>query len=127
MLSACVATGVVGLCEPTATSGAITAALPHWQAVCWYAGLVAGGVAGLVGVSARGVNSLLAERAGMVVLACLTLAYAVAVVTQVGFRGALPALFTGLFAVACAVRFVYITTDLKRMENIVATTVDGDE
>lgn len=127
MLSACVATGVFGLVQPQATSGAITAALPHWEAVAWYAGLTAGGLLGLIGVFSRGVNSLLIERVGVVMLTCLTLAYSVAVIAQVGFKGVLPAAFTGLFALACATRFVYITTDLKRMEDIATKKLDGDE
>jgi hypothetical protein len=127
MLSACVASGVVGLAEPQSASGVITAALPHWESVCWYGGLAAGGVVGIIGVFSRGVTSLLIERVGIVMLTFLTLAYSMAIITQVGLRGALPALFTGLFAIACAVRFVYITTDLKRLEDIATKPLDGDE
>jgi len=127
MLAACLCTGVVGLFEPATTSGAIVSLLPHWQVVTWYCGLVVGGAIGIGGVFSRGISSLAIERAGLIVLTCLTLAYAGAVVAQVGIRGTLPALFTGLFAVACAVRCVYITADLKRMEDIATKQLDGDE
>ena len=127
MLAACVAVGGVGLIDPQATSGAITAALPHWQALCWYGGLVGGGLVSVIGVFSRGVVSLVVERVGVVILTCLMLAYTTAVITQIGIRGTLPAVFTGLFAVACAVRFVYISADLKRMEDIATKSLDGDE
>jgi hypothetical protein len=70
--------------------------------------------------------SLMWERVGLIMLTFLMLAYSTAVITQVGVRGSLPAFFTGLFAVACAIRFVFITTDLKRMEDITATRLDGE-
>jgi len=127
MLCACAIAGAAGLIAPAASSNAITATLPHWEVVCWYSGLLAGGVISLAGVFARGVTSLLVERVGIILLACLMLAYALALFVQVGIRGTLPALITGLFAVACAVRFVYITADLKRMEDIATKTLDGDE
>ncbi len=127
MLVACVATGTVGLFEPSSTSNVITTLLPTWEVTTWYGGLAVGGLVGLVGVFLNGVLSLLVERVGLIMLTCLTLAYSTAVVTQVGIRGTLPALFTGLFAIACAIRFVYITTDLKRMEDITAIRSDGDE
>ena len=126
MLAACVATGVVGLCQPSSTSSVITSLLPAWEVTTWYAGLGVGGLVSLLGVFLGGVTSLLVERVGLIMLTCLTLAYSTAVITQVGIRGTLPALFTGLFAIACAIRFVYITTDLKRMEDITATRSDGD-
>lgn len=127
MLAACVATGAVGLCEPGSTFNVITALLPAWEVSTWYAGLTVGGLVSLVGVFWSGVMSLLVERVGLIMLMCLTLAYSAAVITQVGVKGTLPILFTGMFAVACAIRFVYITTDLKRMEDITATRSDGDE
>lgn len=127
MLAACVAVGTVGLCQPSSTSSVITSLLPTWEVTTWYAGLAVGGVVSLLGVSLNGVTSLLVERVGLIMLTCLTLAYSTAVATQVGIRGTLPALFTGLFAIACAIRFVYITTDLKRMEDITATRSDGDK
>jgi hypothetical protein len=126
MLVACVATGTVGLFQPSSTSNVIISMLPNWEVITWYSGLTLGGLVSLFGVSRSGVVSLVLERAGLVTLTCLMLAYSTAVVTQVGVRGALPALFTGLFAVACAIRFVYITTDLKRMEDITATRSDGE-
>lgn len=126
MLAACVATGVIGLFEPVSTSNVITSLLPGWEVVTWYGGLAVCGVVSLFGVFWSGIVSLVVERAGLIALTCLTLAYSTAVVTQVGVRGALPALFTGLFAVACVIRFVYITTDLKRMEDITATRSDGE-
>jgi len=127
LLVACAMAGVIGLVAPNASANAITAALPHWEVLCWYSGLLAGGVISLAGVFARGVTSLFVERVGIILLACLMLAYALALFAQVGIRGVLPASITGLFAVACAVRFVYITTDLKRMEDIATKTLDGDE
>lgn len=127
MLGACVGTGAAGLVEPTATSNAIVSLLPHWEVYTWYAGLLVGGLVGITGVFSKGVVSLLVERVGLIMLMCLTLAYAAAVLTQVGFRGVVPTLFTGLFAVACAIRFLYITADLKRMEEMAtAATQDGD-
>jgi hypothetical protein len=126
MLIACTATGAVGLLEPTSTSNVITSLLPAWEVVTWYSGLTLGSLVSLFGVFWGGVVSLVLERAGLVMLTCLMLAYSAAVITQVGVRGALPALFTGLFAIACAIRFVYITTDLKRMEDITATRSDGE-
>lgn len=127
MLCACAVAGAIGLVAPNASANAITATLPHWEVLCWYSGLLVGGLVGLAGVFARGVTSLFVERVGIILLACLMLAYALALFVQVGFRGILPALVTGLFAVACAVRFVYITTDLKRMEEIATKSLDGDE
>lgn len=127
LLVACVVVGIVGLVQPSSTSNAITSLLPGWEVVTWYAGLAGGGAVSLFGVFGSGLTALLVERVGLIILTCLTLAYSIAVVTQIGFRGALPALFTGLFAVACAVRFVHITTDLKRMEDIATTRLDGDE
>jgi hypothetical protein len=128
LLVACVAAGVVGLVAPDASS-AIAKSLPHWELTCWYAGLTFGGLVSLVGVFSKGVNSLFIERVGMVVLTCLTLAYSVSIIVQVGaVKGAtLPAFLTGLFAVACAVRFFNITIDLKRMEGIAIKSLDGDE
>jgi len=127
LLCACAVAGAIGLIAPGASANAITATLPHWEVLCWYSGLLAGGVVSLAGVFARGVTSLLVERVGIIILACLMLAYALALFTQVGIRGVLPGAVTGLFAVACAVRFVYITTDLKRMEEIATKPLDGDE
>lgn len=127
LLVACFAAGVVGFFQPQSSSGAINAALPYWQALCWYIGLTGGGLMGLIGVFNRGVNSLLMERVGVVMLTCFTFGYSAAVISQVGFRGIFPAVFTGFFAVACAVRSVYITVDLKNMEKIAAKHVDGDK
>jgi hypothetical protein len=126
MLVACVATGVVGLFQPASASNVVTSLLPSWEVATWYSGLTLGGVVGLFGVSRKGVMSLMWERVGLIMLTFLMLAYSTAVITQVGVRGSLPAFFTGLFAIACAIRFVYITTDLKRMEDITATRLDGE-
>jgi len=127
MLCACAFAGAIGLLAPNASANAVTNTLPHWEVLCWYSGLLAGGVISLVGVARGGVMSLLVERVGIILLGCLMLAYALALFAQVGVRGTLPALVTGLFAVACVVRFVYITVDLKRMEDVATKQLDGDE
>lgn len=129
LLVACVVAGIVGLVVPGESASSVVKSLPYWEAVSWFSGLTLGGVVSLTGVFSRGVTSLFVERVGMAILTCLTLAYSVSIVAQVGIvRGAtLPALLTGLFAVSCAVRFFNLTADLKRMEGIATKSVDGDE
>jgi hypothetical protein len=116
MLLACLLTGLVGLSVPAARSSSIYASFPHWEVSVWYAGLVLGSVISLSGTVLKGIDSLITERVGLSILVCLTLAYSLAVVAQVGYRGILTAAFTGLFAIACVSRVVQITSDLKRTE-----------
>ena len=129
LLVACVVAGIVGLISPADTASTVVKALPHWEALCWFSGLTLGGLVGLAGAFSRGVMSLLVERVGMVILTCLTFAYSVSIVAQVGIAAGatLPALLTGLFAVSCAVRFFNISSDLKSMEDIATKQMDGDE
>jgi len=127
LLVMCATVGVVGLCQPSATSNVVTSLLPTWEVIVWYAGLAIGGLVSLLGVFLSGVVSLLIERVGLIMLTCLTLTYSTAVIAQIGIKGILPALFPALFAVACVDRFARITADLKRMENVIITRSDGDE
>lgn len=129
LLVACVVAGIVGLISPVDSASAVVKALPHWEVLCWFSGLTLGGLVGLAGVFSRGVVSLLVERVGMVILTCLTFAYSVSIVAQVGIAAGatLPALLTGLFSVSCAIRFFNISADLKRMEDIATKQLDGDE
>lgn len=123
LLGACVLSGLAGLLTPEAQSP-IVQSLPKWEVVSWYSGLIAGGGVCLVGVSMRGLRSLLVERVGLLMLGAFAVLYSGAVFISAGPKGTFVALFIAAFAAASVARFVQISIDLRRAEAIAALRPD---
>lgn len=113
-LMACAVSGANGLLNPRGGSSIINTFLPGWEVAVWYGGLALGGLVGFAGVMANGIASLLVERASLAILTILTLSYSVALVVQVGERGAVVAPLVGSFTAACIARILMIQRDLKK-------------
>ncbi|AHH98345.1 hypothetical protein [Kutzneria albida] len=114
LLSAAVLSGGAGLLAQASWSPAVANTLPDGLVPVWYGGLVLGGVVSVVGVLLNGLVSLLVERVGLTLLGGFAVLYVSVVLVEAGWRGTLPALFVGAFAMACVGRFVTIGRDLKR-------------
>lgn len=105
------------------TPGAVTVHLPDWMGLTWYILLCIGGLVGLAGVWLREtILSLLVERAGLLFIGPVGLAYSLALFAVGGPDEKLLGASTGMFA-ACAIGRVLriwwqlnrVRSDLKRM------------
>lgn len=134
------ATGATGLIAPHARSQSIEASFPVWGQICWYVGLLVGALGGVAGILLspslppervvgmppeklrrrlnRQITGLAVERAAMLLLTGLCVAYFLGAVTLVGVTrvtGALGAVFVLGFALANATRAREIRLTLQRV------------
>jgi hypothetical protein len=101
--------GIVGFTLPTGISRSIATMFPYgWDYVYFGLLIVAGGMV-LIGVFNRKIEGALLERSGLLVLTCLFLAYAIAVMIVGGQLGFVAAMFSLSYSVANVVRAVQIT------------------
>lgn len=117
LLGAAVIAGVGGLVNPGA-SRAVARVLPDWQLYTWYSGLIVTAGIALLGVVLRSLLGLLLERAGLVLLAALTVIYAIAIVAAGGEPLTLSAALAASLGCACLARAWQIGKDLKRGEEV---------
>jgi hypothetical protein len=103
----------------TSGSTALSRLLPHWQVVSWNVALVAGGVVGLSSLPMRFPGSLLVERVSMILFAGLLLIQGIAIATQLTLA-ATGVMMLG-FAVACLVRAIQITRDLRTLHHFLVS------
>lgn len=113
LLIACVIGGTLGLVFPPSHGLSISDAFPGKTQLVWYAGLLIGGVLGLVGSYLRSITGILLEQAGMYLLAGLAISFAFAAFAHTGLPAIPGALILGGFGCANAVRAYHIHLDLR--------------
>jgi hypothetical protein len=107
--------GMVGLAVQPATSPALASTLSGPLLNYFYLGLIVSSGASFVGALMNSVTGLLMERAGLILIVFLYVAYGVSVVSNSGIRGTTGALFGFAIAVASVVRIVQIQRDVKKV------------
>lgn len=96
------------------TSTALSRLLPAWEVTIWDSALLVGGILGLVATCSKFPFSLLIERVALLLFGGLLLTQGIAIAAGLLFTP------TGLlmvgFAVACHVRVIQITRDLRKLK-----------
>lgn len=124
-LVAALLVGIAGLLFD-ASSPNLRSALPGSLLMWWQAGLISGALISLYGISYPPPVSLLIERTGLLLLAGLCGAYAVAIIVNAA-EGLATGLFVGFaFSGASLLRSIQITRDLKRVK-VWVKEIGGDQ
>lgn len=113
--------GFTGLIfESDRLSPGISNAFPGLLQSYFYFGLVLGGAVALFGALRINITGLLLERAGLIFLSAVYLAYGISVLSNSGTRGLIPALFGIAMSVASIVRVVQIQRDVKQARKAIS-------
>lgn len=119
LLVGCVLTGLAGLLAPESASPALTQLLDGHVWI-WHVSVLAVPLIVLLGFTRELTTALQVERAGMIWLGSLFLAYAVGIGLVInGTRGLTSAGVTVAFALACFARVWQIGRDLRRLRQAV--------
>ena len=114
LLAAALVSGIGGLAMPGSPSR-VTAGLPPWAQIVWYAGLAVSGALGMTGAMSSRLWSLYVERGALVMLAGLLTVYTVAIVATVKPSLAFGAVLTASLIPACVVRVRQINADVRHV------------
>lgn len=115
LLTAAWMLGVIGLVAFDKIATNNVRALPTFYAYILYASLVVGSSIALFGIFRKSLVGALVERAGLIGLSTLLLAYCGIVAIYTGFRGTSFIVFVGAFATANIIRTFQITKEIDQM------------
>ena len=118
--------GVVGILAFDQVSSPTIRALTAPYGYVLYGGLACTSIVSLMGVFSRGVPGAVVERAGLVGMALLLIAYSGVVVGTSGFRGLSFVVFVGGFAIANIIRIVQIRAEIDQLRAM-EVIIDGRE
>ena len=122
----CCLSGFVSLVVPAPGTSNVVAKVFGDATPAFYVALLFSSVIVLVGMllprgtSDRFCHALQVERVGLWPMAGATLAYGAAILAVSGMTGLVGAALTGGIGVACIVRIRIITTDLKKVDELLA-------
>lgn len=117
--------GLFYLIAPASGQNPIDAIFPRSWTYTYYGGLVAMSAVCLWGIWRRGINGLLAERFGLIVLSLLSLSYVSAVVSSAGWHAVGATLFYAAFVTANVRRIIYIGQDLRALHHNLLSIVSN--
>lgn len=121
----CVLGGITLLVLGNRVSGALTQALPPFLMVMLAAGLVLGGLTGLVGqLVVRTLDGGMIEAAGLVLTSCLLVAYGGFAMAYAGSHALITAEFIGAIVSASVWRIIRIRRRIRRIQRAVVAGTD---